>query len=428
MNPRTWLAISLMAGSLGALAAPPPSESIPAAPTSAVPEVHHVDPLRVDSALPLSEVVRTAIAREPREGVVTAQRNEARALARYGSSYIAGAPAISVRHQNDALGSNGGLREWEAGVELPLWRPGQRSASQTVARKAALDAETYGSELSLQVAGEVREALWNIALRNRELAQARQDLKAAQALARDIDRRVQLGDLPRQDRLLAQSELLTRQSAVLNAEAEQMHARQRYRNLTGLDRMPADFREQPSAVADMRPNHPRLARANAAVARARAEQNLIRTAGPASPTVTIGTRHERDISDHNYVNSIGLTLRIPIGTGTHTAPARAAAARVYSEAVAQRDLLRRELALSLHEAKHALEVTEAAMKLARREARVAVERLRLARVAFENGELDLVEFLRVQNTTFMRQRSAGIRVVEHQRAIARYNQTVGVMP
>lgn len=428
MNPRTWLAIPLMAGSLGALAAPPPSAMIPAAPTSAVPEVHHVDPLRIDSALPLSEVVRTAINREPREGVVAAQQNEARALARYGSSLIAGAPAISVRHQNDALGSKGGLREWEAGIELPLWRPGQRSASQTVASKAALGAQAYGDDLSLQVAGEVREALWNIALRNRDLAQARQDLKSTQALARDIDRRVGLGDLPRQDRLLAQSELLTRQSAVLNAQAEQMHARQRYRNLTGLDRMPADFREQPSAVADIRPDHPRLAQANAAVARAQAEQNLVRTSGPASPTVTIGTRHERDIFDNNYVNSIGLTLRVPIGTAAHTAPAQAAAARVYSEALARRDLLRRELALSLHEAKHALEVTEAAMRLAQREAQVAGERLRLARVAFDNGELDLVEFLRVQNTAFMRQRTASIRVVEHQRAIARYNQTVGVMP
>ncbi|MGA7799435.1 MAG: TolC family protein [Gammaproteobacteria bacterium] len=427
MTPRIWLAIPLMAGSLSVLAAPPPRVAAPS-PTNTVAEVHHADPLPTDSTLGLAEVVKVAIQREPREGVVTAQQDEARALAQHGSSLISGSPSVALRHQNDTFGSNGGLREWEAGIELPLWRPGQRSASQTVARKAALGAQTYGSELSLEVAGAVREALWNIDLRDRELAQARQDLKAAQALAKDIDRRVTLGDLPKQDRLLAQSELLTRESALLTAQAEQMHARRRYRNLTGLDRMPADFRERPSTIAGIRADHPRLAQANAMVERARAEQTLVRAAGPASPTVTIGTRHERDVSDHYYVNSIGLILRVPIGTAAHTAPARAAAARAYAEALAQRDLLLRELALSLHEAKHALEVTEASMTLARREAQVASERLRLAQVAFDNGELDLVEFLRVRSATFMRQRTARIRVVEHQRAIARYNQTVGVMP
>ncbi|HKK13233.1 MAG TPA: TolC family protein [Gammaproteobacteria bacterium] len=397
-------------------------------PAAGPPRTVHGEPLRVDPDLSLAAAVRAAVQREPRQGVVAAQRSEATALGRYGDSLIAGSPAVSLRHQNDALGTNGGLREWEAGLELPLWRPGQRGASQDLARAAARNADTRGRALNLDVAGRVREAVWEIELRKRDLVQARQALRTAEALTRDVQRRVELGDLPRQDRLLADNEVLARRTAALEAEAGLAHARRRYRSLTGLDRLPGHPAETLSPIREIRLDNPRLAHANAAVAQARAERERVRAAGAGSPTITLGTRHERDVNDTRYVDSVGLTLRWPIGTAAHTGPARAAAARGYAEAVADRDLLRRELAVNLHEANHALEVTRTALALAQREARLGTERLRLARIAFNTGELDLVEFLRVQDRAFMLQRAASIRAVERERAIARYNQTVGALP
>ena len=33
-----------------------------------------------------------------------------------------------LRHQNDKIGSGRNQREWEAGLDIPVWLPGQRAA------------------------------------------------------------------------------------------------------------------------------------------------------------------------------------------------------------------------------------------------------------------------------------------------------------
>ncbi|HKK07060.1 MAG TPA: TolC family protein [Gammaproteobacteria bacterium] len=376
----------------------------------------------------LQDVLAAAFARSPQRQVLDARGRQVQALTRHADSLIADNPAVSLRYQSDRFGSDQGLREYEAGIDLPLWRPGERDANLGVARRA-YDALT-GSQaaLRLQVAGQVREAVWQVALMHNNAVLAEQEWRTAQALEQDVAKRVRLGELAKTDLLLARDEALRKQSAYLQAEAEWRHSQDQYRALTGLDRLPRKRGEARSPRSTIVPEHPLFVEAQANVAEAQAQLEAARQASGGSPELTIGGRRERGFVAENYISSVGVSVRVPFGTEAHTGPRISRAARAYADALAERDRLQRRLRVALHEAEHTLSATEESLKIAEEQNALARENLRLARVAFSVGETDLVGLLRVQTLAFAAQRSEQELRIMRQRAIARYNQAVGVLP
>jgi outer membrane protein TolC len=75
-------------------------------------------------------------------------------------------------------------------------------------------------------------------------------------------------------------------------------------------------------------------------------------------------------------------------------------------------------------------VTSAQQELdvAQRQNTIVQENLRLARVAFDVGETDLVGLLRVQRLAFAALRRVKELRIMRQRAIARFNQAAGRLP
>src|SRR5690606_23626864 len=124
-----------------------------------------------------------------------------------------------------------GYQEWEAGVELPLWRFGERSASQRVATMAEAAAIRSSDALRLEAAGEVREALWAVALERNEVALSRRQWQIARDLQADVTRRVELGELARTDQLLARQETLAQRDLYETAVRTERDAETDYRLL-----------------------------------------------------------------------------------------------------------------------------------------------------------------------------------------------------
>lgn len=82
----------------------------------------------------------------------------------------------------------------------------------------------------------------------------------------------------------------------------------------------------------------------------------------------------------------------------------------------------------MHEAEHNLSVSRAELVIASKQFEIAKESLMLAQKAFKLGETDLVGLLRVQAQTFEAERAFTTRQVQVEWDVARYNQTVGVLP
>ena len=376
----------------------------------------------------LQEVLAAALHRSPYQQVLEAQRTQAQALTAHGDRLLGDVPALALLYRTDQVGSDDGLREYDAAVELPLWRWGQRHAAQAVATHATQLLAGSEEAWRLTVAGEVRESIWEVALRQNNLVLARQEWQATEATERDVAKRVGLGELAQTDLMLARTDTLTRKGAYLRAEAEVLHAQQRYATLTGLERLPRKRGEQVSERATIVAEHPLLAQAQARVAEARARLDAIRQKATGNPQLLLGGKHERAAIGEDYNDSLQLGLRLPFGTHAYSGADIAAVQRDYAEAAAERDQLVRELGLALHEAEHNLETTQAALDIAVEQNQIAQEHLRLAKIAFSVGEFDLVGFLRVQNIAFAAQRSEQELRIMRQLAVARYNQAVGILP
>lgn len=390
--------------------------------------VTHSDTLQVSTHLSLHAVIEHSFERHPNLQVLTARIQEAEALSKAANTLLAGSPAAILRHQTDQLGSRSGLREWEAGLEMPLWFPAQKAARQYLAQQAQQNVPIAKTALSLLIAGQIREYLWEIAWQKNLLALNTQEMNAAKSIENKVRRRFELGELARTDLLLAQEESLRKQTALLNAQTEVQHAQKRYELFTGLQQMPADYQEKLSTLEEITLEHPFLNQAQSKVLHAQAQVQLSRAEKRENPQILLGMRRERSNAPEAYQDSIGLSVRIPLGNEAHAATRITAAERVQAELQSERDLLKRELEIALHEAGHMLNTYRETLVLAKQQHQLAQENLRLTRQAFEIGEADLVSLQRVQALAFAAERTALQQNLAVQRAISRYNQAVGVLP
>lgn len=379
-------------------------------------------------SMTLREVLDHTLERHPQRHVLQAMDGEAQARYIQARGMLPTAPAISIRHQNDTIGSGRGEREWEAELELPVWLPGQRAARQAVADGTQNDLAATREALRLQVAGVLRDAVWDIGMNASNVDLASLRLKTTRALQQDVDRRLKAGELAKTDLMLAQNETLQAETALLRAEAELRHAQHRYRTLTGMGEIPASLEEPLSGQSGLNDQHPYLKEVESKIVLARSERDLVRAERRENPQLMLATRSQRGAFDNETNNSFGLKLRIPLESETRSAPLLAAAESGLARNVGERERLQRAMETALHEAQHNLEVTRAELEIVTRQNQLAQENLRLAKKAFELGETDLVHLMRVQALAHEAERALGQRRVQLQWDIAKYNQAIGVLP
>jgi len=391
--------------------------------------VDHYDSLSSDPGLSLKQVVEATFAQYPQGAVIGALRDEARALRQRSESWVAGYPMIYLQWINDAPFNDRGRNELQTGYQVPVWMWGQRAASRTLAKDAEQDADRVAVAVQHEVAGLVRETLWNLALAENRHELARKVYEVSGHLIQAVRRRVELGDLARSDELLAESDHLEKKNALVLAEAEVMHARKAYQNLTRMERAPTRFEEPKSPVTEIDERHPALAALNAQVERAQAEVEFTRLSKQGNqPTLLIGSQHDRGARGEGYDNATNVVVQIPIGGDAWNAPSVAQANVALHQKIAERGTLLRQLEKALHEAKHNLEVDEAALGIAARRKEIAETHLKMSQLAFEAGEVALIDYLKIQTNAQAAIRDAEERAILLKRDTAFYNQVVGAMP
>ncbi len=387
----------------------------------------HYDELRVNPALYLSDVLEQAFMRAPMQASLQSRNVLASARAMRAGALLPASPAMNFTHQNDSVASNRGEREWHAELELPIWLPNQRDGRNKVAEASVSSLMRSRQSLKLQVAGLVREALWNIAYSDQFLTLTQNRLQFANRLNADVEKRYRAGELAKTDAMLAQQEVLNAEKEKLRAEAEVMHARHRYMVLTGLRELPASYAEKQSGLTDYSQS-PIWLESESKLGLAETERDLAQIESRENLQFLVNARSIEGGFDAADNHSIGLKVRIPFGQEANAAPIKAAAEIAVGNAISEREALRLDLETAMHEAEHNLSVSRAELKLAEKQYAIAQESLRLAEKSFALGESDLVSLLRVQTQTYEIARVFSTRQVQVQWDIARYNQIVGVLP
>lgn len=435
---RLWLAITLLLQA-ALVAMPAQAQPLLAQATQSPPvgsqvadyqashQVDHEDELQVNPNLQLSAVLEKTFARNPMQAVLQSRDVMVAARKTVANAMLPSTPAMSVMHQNDALGSGRGEREWLAELELPVWLANQRNQRVKVADASQSSLGASRDSLKLQVAAQLREAVWTIAANDNNLVLAMNRLAVATKLQRDVEKRHQAGEMAKTDVMLAQQETLNAEKEKLRAEAEVMHARHRYYLLTGLRELPASYEETLSTLEDYSQS-PIWLEAQSKVGLAETERDLVQVESHENLQVLVNMRSMKGPFDNVANESVGVKLRIPFGGESRAAPIRAAAELGVGSAVSERETLKYALEAAMHEAEHNLSVSRAELVLASKQYEIAKESDRLAQKSFQLGESDLVSLLRVQTQTFEAARAFTTRQIQVQWDIARYNQTVGVLP
>ena len=389
--------------------------------------VDHHDPIESDTKLSLSKVIDLTLEKYPDTTWLNSLEEEAAALSQRGNSWTSGASEAGLAFQEATSGT---LHYIDAWVKVPLWNLGQRDAEQTVAKQAENSAMSQADAIKLRVAGLIRNALWSIALANLSYEQAKTELTMTDQLLAKVQRRVELGDLPRADLLLAQTESLQKRSVVTQAEAELMHARKRYSTITQMTKIPGDYEEKLVELTKIQQNHPALVAINSQIERKQAELDAVKSVGSGQTNVAVGVNSDQFTNDprSNQTASFNIGVTVPFGGSAHLAPRVAAVNVELNKLIAEREQMNRDLEQAHHEAEHNLEVNRVELGIANELKRVAEELLKMTQLSFSVGEINLMDLLKIQSRTQQAILNAKARSVMLQRDIALYNQAVGVTP
>lgn len=390
-------------------------------------DANHTDVIVVNPNLQYKEVLENTFARSPQQAKLLSQQSVLDARNQVASAMLPSTPSLTIGHQNDTVGSGRGEREWQAEVELPVWRLNQRQNRIKVANAYQSNLINSQESLKLQVAGTLRDVLWDIAFNDNNVALASNKLEVSQRLQADVEKRFKAGELAKTDAIFAQQETLRAEKEKLRADAELMHARHRYYVLTGLREIPANIEEKQSNLEDYSQS-PIWLEAQSKLGLAETERQLATIESRDNFQVLINARRIQGGFDTTFNESVGLKIRIPFGGDARAATIKSASELNLGNALSEQETLRLSLETAMHEAEHNLSVSQAELGIANKQFDMAKESVRLAKKAFQLGETDLVSLLRVQAQTNEIERAFTSRQIQLQWDIARYNQAVGVLP
>ena len=371
----------------------------------------------------LQQAVASALARDTQKDVVLAHQEEAKALLRFSRQFLAKAPAIALSYGEDSPTTNVGSRQWGMALELPLWWPRQHAHAKAVGEQSMTLAEKFAAARALTIAGQAREAIAAVAIANAKLDSASHEVRHASEIAADLKKRFDLGEAARRDWLLAMQNQKRYEDILQTAQAELNKAAAAYRVLTGLTEYPGhETLATPAAL------HPLLALVSADERFAKAEMALVQKGRGDNPMLTLGTNRERGIASDPYATNLMIGIRIPFATEAFNAPAMAKARNRWAERSAEKAQIERQILLAQEQGQADLAALKKALQAAQTRLDLANETARMARLAYDSGEEDFLDYLRFEGERADAQAIHALRLAEYHRAIARLNQAYGVIP
>jgi len=418
----TWSAPCLLAGALCGFAIWP----VAAQPNSV--QTVNVGP----AAQPLAAALEAAWARAVEQRQSVGATRQAQASRTAADSLWPNSPALEWSHRDGRRASADGSRETEVGIAWPLWVPGQRDARSTSANADLARAAAGEIAARLIVAGKVRDAFWTVQSQVLELRIARQQAEITQRVSQDVQRRVQAGDLAPADGLAARAEQMTAERAVTDASIKEASARRSWTALTGLQAvpdapttLPEDLRRQPTSPS--LEEHPDIQLAKQVLVQAQARAEVIRTQRADPPELYVRARQERAQGGAN-ANTLGIGMRIPLGTSARNVPLEAAALTEVEVAEATLRRLEIEKTAEREDAQAALQAAQAQLPRERERAALLRQRATWVEQAFNAGNTSLPELLRALDLAAQAELSAARQHNALGAAHARLQQAFGLLP
>ena len=376
----------------------------------------------------LASALEQAWARAPQAQAFSALEAQAQATDELAAGLTPAPPSVSLSNASDRFNAATGKDAWELGLATPIWLPGQRAAQRSAAHSTVADIAARRTALRLQLAAEVRDAWWALALARNALDAATRRQASADALQADVQRRFKVGDLARVDANLADLERLAAQDEMLQAQSNVDQTEQAFRTLTGSAapaQLPEEIAPSPTTTPE---SHPQLVAAQAQAQLAQARVGVAEQTGRDAPELALRWGRDRGDATTAYADSVGIKLTVPFGSPARLRQETAGALAQAAQADAELVLIQQRLGLDLARAQR--DAHTAQRQLDHAQARMALtdDTLRLSEKSFSLGESDLASLLRARAAALESQAHLERQRIARAASISRLNQSLGVLP
>jgi cobalt-zinc-cadmium efflux system outer membrane protein len=337
-------------------------------------------------------------------------------------------PTLSLSGRSDQIDLNDGLREWEAEISQPIWLLGQRDRAQAVAQSEREMGIRRFEHERWQLAGELREAWWDVRLAEAERNEVERKLDEAKRLEADVARRVKSGDLAPLDLNQIRSNIVAAKSDLLRTKTAVVRATHQFLALSKGAPLPDQTETLVANDTDRISSHPALANLTAAAATAQAK--LLQASGDtrSAPEIGLTVTRERGNFTEPYQNLAKITLKIPFGSEARNQPRITAANAELVEARLQAEQAQRTLDATITTRRLELEQSQSMVALAQERVQLAEQSDAWVEKAFRAGQLDLPARLKAESDLASARLSFSRARLEAERAVSRYNQAMGVLP
>lgn len=385
----------------------------------------------------LREAFEAAWSRQPEAQALGARRDAARAQQQAAQSWTPEPVALELGSKTDRFNHNLGTREYEVGVTIPIWLPGERGHSQALADAEGRAVESRATAAQLRVAATVRETWWSWQRARADWDAARSQLDNARRIAADVRQRVKGGELARADQHQVDGAEAAAQATVAQAEAALKIAQQQLILLTALPG--DDLGSDTPTAAEPEPaisatgtgdldSHAELWALKDRAAVAEGAAALAATQSRASPELKLATTRDRGSSGEPYQQTVTLGVRIPFGAEPrHNARVASARAELIElQAEMARDRVR--LAGEREVARVRIDAARAQLAAADRRTQLARESRGFFDTSFRLGQTDLPTRLRVEAEAADAERQAARARIELAAALSAWRQALGLLP
>ncbi|GEN61795.1 TolC family protein [Acetobacter oeni] len=386
--------------------------------------------------IPLHEALAAAWNNDPvrRELATNAGSADARAAA--ARSWFAGGPVLTASYYDDrAGGTNLGYITWQGGVSVPLWLPGQSTATERVAAADAKSALARVDVERMAVAIRVLEQSAAVILDERRLS-------AGHAIVRSLEHIDALTARARGHGEVADIELQAVNAQLANARGEIALAEEaRSGDVTSLttllgipglpDLMAADphwlDRIPPGETRMIEERDPRVQAAHRAVAAAQEQMRLARASFMPNPEVGLEAIDEGQYGSP-WATQVGVNIRVPLPSDVTSTPMISAARDRLAAASRTETEARRAVHTELAQVMARLTGAREALIQAQAGASQTMRRADAMEHSWTLGETSLIEALRARTEAWHSLLAFNQAEVSWHSAIVRMGISTGTLP
>ncbi|QDH17934.1 TolC family protein [Swingsia samuiensis] len=301
--------------------------------------------------LSLHQAIQAAWAHDPAQNEVGIKEEGAHKRAHAARSWFAGGPTFDASYYDDRVsGRPYGYRTTQAVISVPLWLPGQGTATERVAQADVQAALADKDVAHMVVAIRVTDAMAAVLLAHRRKDLLVSTVAALQRIDSAIRTARSIGESTDTDVQAVGAEIAQAESDLSLAEEEVEASQSALDILTGQP-TPADFSgiDQHWGLFVQASHHqwvdlddPRVKAVHQATAVAREKEHLAARSFMPNPEVGVGVINQGQYGSP-WDTQVGVNVRVPLPSSVTSTPIRTAAQSALAAATTQEIMTRRQV-------------------------------------------------------------------------------------